>query len=168
MAHAASLPFALNEHPVSADHPELSRLLGQRWAVTHPELGPIEVRLFKTAAAMADPENKVFKWSDDDNHTVVYATEVTDLACGVVPPELIEDVASGDFILGIVKGRVYLRNEDSATVAAGNSIIPAATDGLINDGGTTTTPRLDFARCITAFTANGQTKLCELLHELVG
>jgi hypothetical protein len=168
MAHSATLPFALAEHPVSADNPALAPLLGQKWAWTHPDLGPIEVRLFKTAGALTDPKNKAVKWSDDDNHTVVYTTEVTDRAVGVIPPDLIADVASGDYVLAIVKGRVDLRNEDAATIAAGNFVIPAATDGLVNDGDATITPGLDFARMLEAFTGNGQTKSAELLHELVG
>ena len=170
MSHVATLPFGLGEHPVAAESVELARLLGQTFMHQHPDLGLVKVRMFKTAAAMTAPKNMVVQWSDDGAYTVVLTTEVTEFACGVLPPDISGDLASGDLVFAIMGGgnRVYLRNEDAATVAAGNLIIPAATSGLINDGGTTLTPRLDFARAIDAFTANAQTKLCELVNDLVG
>jgi len=168
MSHVATLPFLLSESPVASESVEHERLLGQKFMVQHPTFGLIKVRMVKAAAAFTACKNQTVKWSDDDNYTVVYTTEVTDLPCGVIPDDISGDVASGDLLFVIVQGRCYLRNEDSTTIAAGNSIIPAATDGLVNDGGTTTTPRLDFARCLSAFTANTQTKLCEILSELVG
>ena len=170
MSHVACLPFGLGEHPASADSVEHTRLLGQRFNVQHPDLGLIKVRMFKAAGAFTTPKNMPVKWSDDDNYTVVLTTEVTDFPVGVIPPDVSDSIASGDLFWGIMGAgnRVKLRNEDGATVAAGNLIIPAATDGLINDGGTGTTARLDFARAIEAFTANGQTKIAELMFELVG
>ena len=170
MSHCATLPFALNEHPVAADSVETARLLGQTFMHQHPTFGLVKVRLLKTAAAMTAPKNMTVQWSDDGAYTVVLTTEVTEFPCGVIPDDISGDLASGDLFLAIMGGgnRCYLRNEDSATVAAGNLIIPAATSGLINDGGTTLTPRLDFARAIDAFTANTQTKLCELMNDLVG
>lgn len=165
---SSTLPFALGETPVAADETQHALLLGHKFHITHDSLGPIVVKMVKSAAAFTAPKNMIVIWSDDALWTVSLATNTTEFPCGVIVPDISGDVASGDLLWVIVSGRCNLRNEDATTIEDGNLVIPSATDGLVNDGGTAVTARVDFARMIEAFTANGQTKRAEILGELVG
>ena len=163
------LPIPLFEPMAVADFPRRADLLGQEFEYNDATLGPIRLRLVKAGETLTSPACWPVAWTDDD--LGVYSVEASDAAterpCGVCLPDQVT-LAAGDLFYVIVEGRCKLKNLDGQTITAGSFAICTTTDGLVGDGGSSVTQGVDFARMVEAFTGNGQTKVAELLHKLVG
>lgn len=165
-------PMVLGEKSTNA---ELANLLGHKF--THGD-----GRVFKLAKASATigastsaavyANGKALKWTDDAANTVEGGAANTDPVCGVVPDEGPITLASGDYFLmqiaGDFTGRVGSAGSDQ--VDAGEYVF-CSTDadlGKLDDGGTTFTNQVTFAKALTTSSTADAQVVCRIVGELTG